>query len=243
MSMNTAYGYLRVSGRDQIDGDGFPRQAEAIDRWAASSGCNILAMYTEKGVTGGSGIYESAIDRPAFSDLMEAILGNGCRTIVVECLDRLARELMIQTHLIVYLRSKNISLISAMTGEDVTAFDGKSDPMRWAMVQMQGVFAELERNMTVRKLKASRDRKRIKTGHCEGPMPFGLCPKRPNERPCLDEIFQRRANGNTFPEIAEFLNILKYKRRNGGKWDEYTVRRAYRKAKRIFDASRISDAR
>jgi hypothetical protein len=36
-----AFGYLRVSGRGQLAGDGFPRQREAIQRYADAHGIKI----------------------------------------------------------------------------------------------------------------------------------------------------------------------------------------------------------
>ena len=71
----------------------------------------------------------------------------------------------------IYLASKGITLIAANTGENVTEAI-TSDPMRKAMVQMQGVFAELDKSMLVKKLRKARDRKRQETGRCEGPKPF-----------------------------------------------------------------------
>ena len=38
-----AFGYLRVSGKSQIDGDGFPRQRENILKYAAANGVEISA--------------------------------------------------------------------------------------------------------------------------------------------------------------------------------------------------------
>ena len=48
------------------------------------------------------------------------------------------------------------------------------DPSRKLMRQMFGAIAEYEKTMIVAKLKAARQRKRIKTGRCEGRKPFGV---------------------------------------------------------------------
>ena len=47
-----AVGYLRVSSVGQVEGDGFARQAEAIDRFAAKAGFSIVESYREAGVSG-----------------------------------------------------------------------------------------------------------------------------------------------------------------------------------------------
>jgi DNA invertase Pin-like site-specific DNA recombinase len=223
MPITDCFGYLRVSGRDQIDGDGFPRQCEAIERWAARSGHSLAAVFVERAVSGRRGLADDEVDRPAFTDMVAAILANGCRTVVVECLDRFARNLMIQTQLIVYLKSKGITLVSAMTGEDVTSFDGETDPMRWAMVQMQGVFAELDRNMTVRKLRVARDRKRRETGICEGQKPYGMDPKKPWEHATRQRIISLHDASHAAAAIADILNGSGLRTRQGALWTNRTV--------------------
>ena len=94
------------------------------------------------------------------------------RTIIIEGMDRLAREYRIQETLIIYLASKGIKLVSARTEEDVTEAV-MSDPMRKALVQIQGVFAELEKNLLTKKLRSARERKRVATGKCEGRKGYG----------------------------------------------------------------------
>src|ERR1035441_10769436 len=52
--------------------------------------------------------------RPAWTGMLQKIAGNGLRPIVIEKLDRLARDLMVQEHIIADLRRRGITLISAM---------------------------------------------------------------------------------------------------------------------------------
>lgn len=85
----------------------------------------------------------------------------------MEGLDRLAREYRIQETLIIYLASKGIELISARTEENVTKAV-QADPMRKALVQIQGVFAELEKSLLVKKLRTARETVRKDKGKCEG---------------------------------------------------------------------------
>lgn len=44
-----AYSYLRVSGKSQVEGDGFPRQLEAITKYSIGR-YEILDTYREEGV-------------------------------------------------------------------------------------------------------------------------------------------------------------------------------------------------
>ena len=95
------------------------------------------------------------------NSLIRHFLKNGVRTVIIEGMDRLARELRVQEHLVIYLASKDIALISARTEEDVTAAV-MGDPMKKALVQIQGVFAELEKSLLVKKLRTARERIRKK---------------------------------------------------------------------------------
>jgi len=75
--------------------------------------------------------------------MVSEILKNGVKTIIIEGLDRLAIEYRIQESLLIYLASKGIELISARTEENVTHAI-IVDLMKKALVQMQGIFAELD---------------------------------------------------------------------------------------------------
>jgi DNA invertase Pin-like site-specific DNA recombinase len=132
---------------------------------------------------------------------------------------RLAREYRTQEHLIIYLASKGLTLISADTGEDITAAM-MGDPMRRALVQIQGIFAELEKNMLVVKLKKARERKRKTTGKCEGTVPFG---GKPEEVEALERIIEWRAMGNSYRKIAEALDYSGLRTRSGKPWRKTTV--------------------
>ena len=45
-----AFAYLRVSGKGQIDGDGFPRQAAAITKHAKAHGLTVSRVFREEGI-------------------------------------------------------------------------------------------------------------------------------------------------------------------------------------------------
>ncbi|WP_286817652.1 recombinase family protein [Desulfobacter sp. UBA2225] len=161
--MIKAFGYVRVSGKSQINGDGFKRQEKAIKEYAKASGYQIERIFKEEAISGTL----DETERPAFQEMVSAILKNGVRTIIIEGMDRLARDLQIQTALITYLASKEITLISARTDQDITKAV-MEDPMQKALVQIQGVFSELEKNLLVKKLKQARTRKKEDHGKCEG---------------------------------------------------------------------------
>jgi DNA invertase Pin-like site-specific DNA recombinase len=213
--MTEAAAYCRVSGPSQIAGDGFPRQLAAIRSCCQSKELSLVHEYLEEAVPG-------KLDedhRPAFQQMISDLLNNGCRTIVIEGMSRLAREYRTQEHLIIYIASKGITLISADTGEDITAAM-MGDPMRRALVQIQGIFSELDKNLLVAKLRKARQRQRELTGKSEGRKAFG---DKDGEREVLDRMIQMRAGLLTFKEIAKILNNDAVPTRMGKLWSEAVV--------------------
>lgn len=159
-----AFGYIRVSGDSQIDGDGFPRQLAAIKAYAKLHGLRIVKTFREEGVTG----TKETMDRPGWVEMMTALHSNGVRTVIIERLDRLARDLMVQEATIAELQKQGFTLVSVQEPDLMS-----SDPARIAFRQMMGVFAQYDKSQIVLKLKAARMRKRAKEGRCEGRKPFG----------------------------------------------------------------------
>ena len=145
--MIKAFGYLRVSGKAQVDGDGFPRQREAIASFALAAGIEIVREFQENAVTGKT----EWDDRPAWMEMMLSL--NGVTTIIIERLDRLARDLMVQEHIIADLKQRKITLIS--TAEPDLCTD---DPSRKLPRQIMGTIAEYDRAMIVLKLRGARKR-------------------------------------------------------------------------------------
>lgn len=185
--MQEAVSYSRVSTDFQSKGHGFTRQEKVIRDHAQSTGLNLTQTYRES-------ISGTTEERPIFTAMVQDLLSNGVRTIVVEDLSRLAREYRVQEQLLIFLASKGIDLISANTGENVTqAVMG--DPMRKALVQIQGIFAELEKNLLVAKLQKARR----ETGRLGGRKPS-------YSRKLKARIRRYRKQGKTYRFIAEKFN-------------------------------------
>jgi len=211
--MVKAFGYLRVSGKGQVEGDGFTRQLKAIKDYAAAHDIKIVDVYREKGV---SGTKESA-DRPAWSDLMTALHSNGVRTVIIEKLDRLARDLMVQETIIADLRKYGFELVS-VAEPDLMA----NDPTRILVRQMMGAVAQYEKSQIVLKLRGARMRKRAKEGRCEGRKPFGYFE---GEADVLNRMKALRADGLGFDRIAARMNEEKIPTRTGKPWHGVVVNR------------------
>jgi DNA invertase Pin-like site-specific DNA recombinase len=211
--MTKAFAYLRVSGESQIDGDGFPRQMAAIKGYAKQHDMHVVKWFREEGVTG----TKEATDRPAWAQMLLALLSNGVRTILIERLDRLARELMIQEKTIADLQRDDFTLVSVQEPDLMS-----SDPARVAFRQMMGVFAQYDKNQIVLKLKAARMRKKAEKGRCEGRKPFGY---RAGEQATIERMKALHASGLSVRAITARLNEEGVATRAGGVWRDAVVGR------------------
>jgi len=205
--MKKAYGYIRVSGQGQIEGDGFTRQEKAIRDYAEAHGITIKDIFREEGVSG------TLEQRPALAKLLIDLEenGHGIKTILIEKMDRLARDLMVQEAIIADLQKKGFDLISVTEGADLLS----EDPTRKLVRQVLGAIAEYDKTMTVLKLRAARERKRVKDGKCEG---------RKSYKEAMPEVVKeikrlRKARKGmprrTYVKVADMLNEFGFKTMTG----------------------------
>jgi DNA invertase Pin-like site-specific DNA recombinase len=157
-----AVAYLRTSSAANVgeDKDSDKRQRAAIDAYAKRAGFDVVAEFYDAAVSGAD-----AIDaRPGFSAMLRQIASNGARTIIVETANRFARDLVVQETGYRMLLDKGITMIAA---DSPSAFldDG---PTTTFVRQVLGAVAELDKAMTVAKLRGARERVRRRDGKCEG---------------------------------------------------------------------------
>jgi DNA invertase Pin-like site-specific DNA recombinase len=155
-------------------------------------------------------------DRPAFAEMMAALMSNGTRAVIVERLDRVARDLMVQESIIADFKRKGLEIIS-VSEPDLCS----NDPSRVLMRQMMGAFFQYEKASLVAKLRGARVRMKAKTGACEGRKPYG---SRPGEAEVISRILELRRAGTAMDTIADTLNTEGVKSRSGGKWYGSAVR-------------------
>jgi DNA invertase Pin-like site-specific DNA recombinase len=214
-----AFAYLRVSGRGQVEGDGFDRQLLACEKYAAANGIEIIEVFREEGVSGTAELE----DRPALSELFAALEENGIKTVLIEKLDRLARDLLVQEQMMRDMRRDGITLLSAAEPDLCS-----SDPSRVLMRQIFGAIAQYDKQMIVLKLRGARQRKKARSGKGEGRHAFG---EKPEEARTLEKIYEWAAAGVKPKYIAESLNLGGYKSRSGKPWLGTTVAKMLRNRK------------
>ena len=211
--MSTAFAYLRVSGKGQVGGDGFPRQEGAVRAYAKRHRIEIVRVFKERGVSGATDLE----DRPALLEMLEALAANGTRLVLIEKLDRLARDLMVQETIIGDLRKRGFDLVSA-TEPDLL----QNDPTRILMRQIFGAIAQYEKAMLVAKLRGARQRVKAKRGRCEGRKPYG---ETDAEKVIVDRIQQMRSSGMSYRDIADTLTREGVPSRLAKRWHTTQVQR------------------
>jgi DNA invertase Pin-like site-specific DNA recombinase len=204
--MKKCFAYLRVSGKGQLKGDGFPRQLASIKAHAKQHDLRIVEVFEERGVAGA----RETMDRPAWQELMAKLHGDGVRTIVIEKLDRLARDLMVQESVIADLRKYGFELVSVHE-PDLMA----TDATRVLLRQLLGAVAQYDKTQIVARLRGARLRKRAQEGRCEGRKPYG---HREGEQQTIERMRQLRAQGMAYYAIADQLNAEGVPARTDAAW-------------------------
>src|SRR5271165_5575408 len=157
-----AVAYLRTSSKTNVgpDKDSDKRQLASVEAYAKLAGLEIVDTFYDAAVSGA----DPVTDRPGFVEMLERLLGNGARTIVVESPDRFARDLMVQLAGHDLLKAQGIALIAA----SAPAFFIEETPTAVLVRQVLGAVAQFDKASTVAKLAAARKRKREANGKCEG---------------------------------------------------------------------------
>jgi hypothetical protein len=119
------------------DKDSDRRQRDAIQAFAKHAGFTVVEEFYDAAVSG----VDPIDTRPGFRALLEHIVSNGVRTVIVEDASRFARTLMVQEAGIATLAGLGVQVLTSR-GDDLTDSD---DEMRVAMLQIAGVFSQLEK--------------------------------------------------------------------------------------------------
>lgn len=218
--------YLRVSTAGQaVDGFGMDVQEKACRAYAKAHGLNIVATFRDEGVSGTL----DAAEREGLMDALTALQDGAVDVLLVARLDRLARSLTVQEAVLAQVWKANRTLHSADLGEVLR--DDPDDPMRTAMRQMAGVFAELDRGMVVKRMRDGRRAKAAQGGRAVGPAPFGYLAKDgmlhlvPAEQRALTRMRELRDQGCTMAQIADALAAEGHPTKRGGGWSSPVVSR------------------
>jgi DNA invertase Pin-like site-specific DNA recombinase len=184
-----AFAYLRTSSSTGVgaDKDSDKRQRVAIEAFAKRAGFTIVAEFYDAAVSGA----DPVVEREGFKAMLDAIAGDGVRTVLVESPDRFARDLSVQLTGHDFLKGLGITLIPTTSPDFFT----ESTPTAVLVRQVLGAISQFEKASLVAKMKAARDRKIAAGEKCGG----------------------RRSHLQIQPEVVALAKDLRRKRRKGGR--------------------------
>jgi len=213
--MTHCFAYLRVSGATQADEDrgGIPRQTENVSAFALGHGFTISRTFVES-FTG-----TDLENRPALREMRETLLAGEIKTVVVEKLDRIARDLMIQESIIADFQKHGVTLLSVTPGEEDLC---SKDPTRKFIRQVLGAVAEFDRSTIVRRMQDGKRRARAAGKRVGGRYCYGSSEA---ETELVNRIFYLRKQGMNLTSITRVLNDSGLRTRKGTEFSAMQVRR------------------
>jgi site-specific DNA recombinase len=214
--------YCRVSTDNQKEEGTIDLQVDAIKDYCQNRKIELVAVFKDEGVSGG------LENRPALADLFNFLEKKDAQVdgVIIWKLDRLARDLYIQEHLIKKLEQLGKKLISTKELD----LDS-SDPMRKAFRQFMGIVSELEKAFITMRLSGGRIKKAKNGGYAGGATMLGykavehaLSPLE-SEKEVVKHIYHlKRYERFSLGKIARLLNEKEVPTKRGGKWYSGTIK-------------------
>lgn len=182
---------------------------------------------SDEGIGGANGIDT----REGLFDALALIKSSGAEALVVTSLDRLARQMTQQEGILAEVWKSGGRVFSLGDGGEVLE-DDPDDPMRTAVRQMRGVFAQLERGLIRQRMAKGKKEKQSRGGYVGGAPPFGytsdnrgnLVPS-PEMQAAVVRIRELATDGTSLRRIIANLESEGVTPRAGGKWYPSSIAR------------------
>jgi len=227
-----AVGYVRVSTDEQALGPEVQR--EALARWCAANGAELVAVHEDLGVSGGVELDK----RAGLLAALDALRVSRAGVLLVAKRDRLARDVMV---------SAMVERLAEKAGARVLAADGTGNGDGPEAQLMRGIvdcFAQYERALIRARTRAAMAVKKARSERV-GEVPFGyqvaadgvhIEPLDAEQR-VLESIREMRSAGLTIRGIAGRLNATGARAR-GARWYPKTVHRILKRGEAQGEAAR-----
>jgi len=225
-------GYRRVSTAGQIDRYGLPAQETDLRAYSRRTGHKLIRIETDGAKPG----CLPPEERPGLLAALKAIQnGEADGLLVPGDLDRLARELTVQEGILAQVWKSGGVVHTTTRGEILP--DDPDDPMRTAIRQVMGVFAQLDRALIAKRMRNGRKAKAAIGGYAGyGSPAFGqhsvdkelVTDKR--EAKVIARMRELRSEGLSYRLIAAQLNAEGLESKRGGRWHPQTVQRVLDRA-------------
>jgi DNA invertase Pin-like site-specific DNA recombinase len=223
--------YVRVSTDKQVrDGYGLAAQRSDIKAWAQREGHRVVRWCADEGISGANGI----TTREGLYDALNELRDGRAQGMVFTSLDRLARKMTEQEGVLAEVWRVGGRVFSLGDGGEVLE-DDPDDPMRTAIRQMRGVFAQLERGLIRQRMAKGKREKAARGGYVGGAPHFGAAAV--DGRLIVDEaeaavarrIIALHHSGHSLRRIIEVLDAEELKPRRG-RWHPTSIGRIIERA-------------
>lgn len=212
--LHKALAYYRTSSATNVgeDKDSLTRQRVAVERYAGLAGFEIVEEFYDAAVSGADPLDE----RPGFAEALKRIAANGVRTIIVETASRFARDLIVAETGFRRLCEAGITLIAADAPNSFLDDTPTSAFIRQVLAAVQ----ELDRTMTVAKLRGARQRKKATGVKVEGRKSYA------EKVPATVERAKAlRADGLTLKQITDQMTTEGFKTNTGSPYQMTAIGR------------------
>lgn len=220
--------YTRVSTDQQADeGLGLQVQEDQCRAWAKANRHKVAAVCSDAGRSGKDGL----VDRPGLAEALAMVRLGKAAGVVVQRLDRLARDVVVQETFLAELARYGAALHSTSATEDVHLEDDPDDPTRALVRRILGSIAMYEREMIRLRLAAGMKAKASVGGYIGGRPSYGWLAtgrelqKDPAEQLVIRKMLSAHRRGVSLHAIAAQMNESGLMARNGGPWYPMTVSR------------------
>lgn len=156
--------YVRVSTEDQS----LERQLEASHDYAQELGADPAEIVTYRDKSTGTDT-----DRSGYRDLLEAVADGRHDRVVVHSVSRVSRSLRDFDRTVEHIVEENDTALHIIS-EGFDLVPGEDDPYQRAMLQILGVFAELEAEMAQTRTKEGIRTRMQNDDYHHGPAPLGF---------------------------------------------------------------------
>jgi DNA invertase Pin-like site-specific DNA recombinase len=220
-------GYVRVSTVGQVrEGYGLNAQRADIREWAKAEHHRIMLWCSDEGISGANGVDS----RHGLYEALQAVQDGRVQGIVFTSLDRLARKMTEQEGVLAEVWRVGGHVFSLGDGGELLE-DDPDDPMRTAIRQMRGVFAQLERGLIRQRMAKGRREKKAQGGYVAGSPRFGLKAEdkalvvHEKEAEAIAHIRALRDEGLSLRAIVQQLEAEGVPSKRGARWHPTTVAR------------------
>jgi len=190
--MKNYIGYVRVSTKTQLEGNGLDIQIQAIKDYCKENGINLQHIYSDNGIS-------AVAERRAFKKAISRILNDeDIDGLIVYDLMRFGRS-MTEIYINMNMITKKEKEVVIVKNNLIVKKD--MDTMSKAFLGFLAVFAEYERNIIAERMAAGKERAKIKGTKSGKPM------HRPKKYIDWKKVKELREYGLSWSKTAKHVGV------------------------------------